>query len=252
MRNVIILTHLGMGDMISISPAIRYFARNYDEVYIISKQRYFENCMKLYEDVDNVNILSLRPESNDSEYRENLEINQFLNNFDEDYDLFTCGIYNKNRTPFNTLPDNFYIDLGLNLDVYENYFYLPKNIYQNQQFKTIIGKCEYLFICGTTSLADYTNKIISKIDSNLLLLCPSKNLYGEEHEYYDIAETVVDLPIFDYVPLIQNAKEIHVIASSFSILSKFVSCKNTKKYLHNYNDCGLSTNFFKEWQIIHN
>ena len=250
MKNAIILTHLGMGDMLSSSPAIRYFASKYENVYIISKLRYFQNCMRMYEDVDNINILTLSLEANDSEYQERLEVDHFLNQFEEEYELLTSGIYHKNPAPFDILPDNFYMDLGLDLDVYENYFSLSENIYQNQQFKDIIEHYKYAFVCGKTSLVDHTDKIISKIDSDLLLLSPSKNLYTPNHEYFDVAETVVGLPMFDYVPLIQNAKEVHLIASSFSILSKFVASNEVKKYIHNYNKCGISTNFFKEWQII--
>lgn len=250
MKNAIILTHLGMGDMISISPAVRYFASKYENVYIISKLRYFENCMKMYEDVDNINIFKLSYSADDSEYQERIEVNQFLDNFEEEYKLLTCGIYHKDHTPFNNLPDNFYMDLGLDLNVYENYFSLSENIYQNQKFKNIIEHYKYAFVCGKTSLVDHTKKIISKIDPDILLLSPSKNLYTSEHEYYALAESAVGLPIFDYVPLIQNADEIHVIASSFSILSKFVAPHKVKKCLHNYTNCGLSTKFFEGWEIL--
>jgi hypothetical protein len=250
MKNAIILTHLGMGDMLSANPAIRYFASKYENVYIISKLRYFQNCMKMYEDIDNVNILTLSPEANDSEYQERLEVNQFLNDFEGEYELFASGIYSENPAPFDKLPDNFYVDFGLDLNVYENYFSLSKNIYHNQQFKDIIEQHKYAFVCGKTSLVDHTDKIISKINSDILLLSPSKNLYKPNHEYFDVAKTVVGLPMFDYVPLIQNAQEIHLIASSFSILSKFVALNEVKKYLYNYAKCGLSTNFFKGWQII--
>jgi hypothetical protein len=206
--------------------------------------------MKMYEDVDNINILTLSSSANDNEYQERIEVKQFIDGFEEEYDLLTSGIYHENPAPFDVLPDNFYTDFGLDLDVYENYFSLSENIYQNQQFKDIIGEYEYAFVCGKTSLVDHTKKITSQIDPNLLLLSPSKNLYTKDHQYYEIAESVVNLPMFDYVPLIQNAQEIHVIASSFSILSKFVAPNTVKKYLYNYAKCGLSTNFFKDWQII--
>ena len=177
MKNAIVLTHLGMGDMLSASPAIRYFAGKYENVYIISKSRYFENCMKMYEDVDNVNILTLSSRADDSEYQERMEVNEFLSDFEEEYELLTSGIYHKDPAPFDILPDNFYMDLGLDLDVYENYFSLAENIYKNQQFKDIIDQHKYAFVCGKTSLVDHTKKIISKIDSGLLLLSPSKNPY---------------------------------------------------------------------------
>ena len=250
MKNSIILTHLGMGDMLAASPAIRYFASKYENVYIISKLKYFENIMRMYEDVDNINILTLSLEANDSEYQERLEVDQFLNGFEEEYELLSSGIYHNNPAPFDKLPDNFYLDLGLELDIYEKYFSLSESVYQNKKFKHIIDQHKYAFVCGKTSIVDHTEKIISKVNPDILLLSPSRNVYSNDHEYYDIAESVVNLPLFDYVPLIQNAQEIHLIASSFSILSKFVASNEVKKYIHNYNKCGISTNFFKGWQII--
>ena len=250
MKNAIILTHLGMGDMTCISPAIRYYAKQYENVYIACKIRYFENCLRMYEDVDNINILKLSPSADNSEYQERLEISKFVNDFNDEYDLLTCGIYKESHTPFTCLPDNFYMDLGLELETYEKYFSLPKSVYDNEYFNDIIKKYNYIFVHGKTSLVDYTEKILSNIKEDKLLLCPSKNLYSKNHEYYDIAETVINLPFFDYVPLIQNAKESHLIGSSFLCLAKFVSSSESKKYLYNHGNSEISKNFFKDWQIV--
>jgi hypothetical protein len=250
MKNVIVLTHLGMGDITCISPAIRYFAAKYENVYIFCKMKYFENCFKLYEDDENINILKLSSLSDHSEYHERMEIGRFVREFKDNYDLLTCGIYKESHNPFNRLPDNFYLDLGLPLDTYEKYFSLPKSVYENQYFDNIITNYEYIFIHGKTSLADYTEKIVSNINSDYLLLCPSKNLYSKNHKHYNIAESVIGLPFFDYFPLIQRSQEIHLISSSFLCLSKFIAPIGIKKYLHNYNNCEVSTNFLKGWTII--
>jgi hypothetical protein len=249
-KNVIVLTHMGMGDITCISPAIRYYAEKYENVYIACKSRYFENCLKLYEDINNINILKLSSSADDNANQERLEIDNFVNNFDGEYELLTCGIYKKSHKPFDCLPDNFYMDLGLELDVYEKYFSLSKNLYNNEYFNNIIGKYRYIFVHGKTSILDYTDRIISNIVSDDIILCPSKNCYPKNHEYYDIAESVIDLPFFDYVPLIMNANEIHLIASSFSCLSKFISPTGIKKCLYNYSNCGISKNFLKDWTII--
>jgi hypothetical protein len=250
MKNAIVLTHMGMGDITCISPAIRYYAKKYENIYIACKERYFKNCLRLYEDVGNINILKLSPLANDSEHQERLEINKFVNDFDDEYHLLTCGIYKESHNSFVHLPDNFYMDLGLELEIYEKYFSLPKRLYENEYFNNIIEKYAYIFVHGKTSLVDYTDRIIFNISTDNVLLCPSKNLYHKNHEYYDIAESVIDLPFFDYVPLIQNAQEIHLVGSSFSCLSKFISQTGIKKYLYNYSNCGISTNFLKDWTII--
>jgi hypothetical protein len=250
MSNAIVLTHLGMGDMICINPAIIYFSKKYKNVYIFCKSKYFQNCIKMYEDVDNINIIKLNDIANNNEYRERMDIDNFIDQFDIKYDLLSCGIYKKSRHKFVSIPDNFYKDLGLELNIYEEYFSLPKSVYENTYFDSIIKNYNYVFIHGKTSTLDYTKQISSYIKSDVLMLNPSGNLYPEEHEYYSIAKSVVDLPFFDYVPLIQNALEVHMIGSSFSCLSKFIATPKTKKYLHNYNNCGISAQFFDGWNII--
>lgn len=248
--NAVILNHLGMGDMLSISPAIRLFASKYKEVFIISKFKYYKNVMKLYEDIDNVNVFSLTSNSDDNQYTEMSEINSFISEIDIDYDLYSCGIFKENHHPFNNLPDNFYYDLDIPLQTYDEYFKLHEKYYNISKVSNIIQNYEYIFVSGNTSLKDYTDDIFSKIKTNDLILSTSKNFYDHDDERYEIANSIINLPLFDYVPLIQNCKEAHVIGGVFSVLSKFVIGNSSLKFLHNCNECGLSKNFFSGWEII--
>lgn len=252
-NNAVILNHLGMGDMLSISPAIRLFASKYKEVFIVSKFKYYNNVMKLYEDIDNINVFSLTSNSDNNQYTEMSEINSFISDIGVDYDLHSCGIYKKNHHPFDNLPDNFYYDLDIPLKTYDEYFKLHEKYYDISRVSNIskiIENYEYIFVSGNTSLKDYTDDIFSKIKTNYLILSTSKNFYDNSDERYEIANSVIDLPLFDYIPLIQNCKEAHVIGGVFSILSKFVIGESSLKFLHNCNECILSKNFFSEWEII--
>lgn len=246
----IVLTHLGMGDMIVISPAVRYFSSKYKQIFIPCKSRYYENCMQLYGDVANINILRLTSLADNNEYIERKEIFEFISSFQQEYDLHSCGIYKKNNFPFINLPDNFYSDLNLPLDTYNTHFKLHSKFFSKDKFLNIIENYEYAFVSGQTSLKDYTDEILSKINSEYLILSPSKNCYEVGDPRYEVAQSVINLPLFDYVPLIQNSKEVHVIGGVFSTLSKFILDDNIPKYVHNINGCGLSKNFFDKWQLL--
>lgn len=241
MENLIILHHLGMGDMLSISPAVRYFAKKYKQVYIFCKKNYFDNTMNLYYDVENINIVQIDSEETD--------IPNFIKNFWEKFDIVKAGIFNPDRQNFVNLPDNFYIDLNLPLSTYDEEFYLPENVIDNTVFDKIKNQ-DYVFVSGSTSIKDYNNEILSKIKTDKLILNPSINCYNKGHKYYEIAELVIDLPLFDYVNIMKYAKEIHVVGHLFSILGKFVCSNDTIKVIHNLSKINLSNNFWINWKII--
>lgn len=241
MKNIIVSHHLGMGDVVAISPAIRFFSKKCDNLYIFSKEEYFANTEKLYKDIKNLKIIKVYSEIND--------VKNFISNFTEEYEYFSSGIFKTNHHPFVSLPDNFYEDLNLPFEIYDDYFHIPDSSINNTVFNEI-KKLNYIFVCGTTSIADYTQNIISNIYENCLILSPSYNHYPEGHEYHLTAKSVMNLPLFDYVNILKNAKEIHTVGHVFGILAKFV-CKNKKeKNLHNCSKLNLSVNFFKDWNII--
>ena len=93
-------------------------------------------------------------------------------------------------------------------------------------------------------------KILEKISNNYLIINPHLNVYEKNHEHYELSQTFLDLKMFDYVNVIKNAKEVHLIDSSFSLLSKFVSPKKSKKFLYNKSGYKLSSGFFSGWEII--
>lgn len=247
MKDLVILSHLGMGDMIGIIPAIRFFCEKYNAVYIFCKQTNLNNVTTMYADLKNLTIISV--EYNFDPSKEIEVINGIIqNNNLSECDILKAGIY-KNSLNFSNLPDNFYMDLGLDLNVYNTHFKLPEDCLNDYSY--LLEDKEFYFINGTSSTKNIDNEILSYIKSysNTILINPNNNLYNKTDVNYDLANKFVGLPIFDYVTTIRKAKEIHIIDSAFSLLSKFVATKETKKYIYNRSGYSLSTNFFKDWEI---
>jgi hypothetical protein len=246
MNDAVILSHLGMGDMIGISPAIRHYCKKYNEVYIFSKEKNSKNVFAMYDDVPNLNIIAIDNDSN----LESQQINFYLSEIESDFDLISSGLYKKNRAEFTNLPDNFYDDFDLDYSVYEEEFNLPNKILEDKTYFDLLDGIDYNFIVGTSSTKDINEEILESIEDDLFIINPSKNVYTEEDPRYQLAEKFLNLPLFDYTNIIKNAKGIYLIDSSFSLLSKFVASKNSKKVLYNRSGYNLSMQFFNGWEII--
>ena len=245
MNDLVILSHLGMGDMIGISPAVRYFCKKYREVYIFTKERNSKNVFAMYDDVDNLNIISI---DNDSSL-ESQQINFYLNQIKSDFDLISSGLYKKDRAEFTNLPDNFYDDLGLEYSVYDEEFNLPSKVLKDNTYLDLLDGIDYNFVVGTSSTKNITEEILESIKDDNFIVSPSKNVYSVNDSRYQLAEKFLNLPLFDYTNVIKNAKGLYLIDSSFSVFSKFIASKNSKKVLFSRSGYKASKQFFDGWEI---
>ena len=55
-------------------------------------------------------------------------------------------------------------------------------------------------------------------DSDTILICANKNLYPENNINYKLADIFVNIKIINYIDIIKNSNEIHVINSCFSCI----------------------------------
>ena len=246
MNEAVILSHLGMGDMIGISPAVRHYCKKYEEVYIFSKEKNSKNIFELYDDITNLNIITI----DDNPSYELEQINSCLNQLDDKCDIIRSGLYKESRSDFTNLPDNFYDDFDLEYSIYDEEFDLPDKFFNNQTYLNLLNGIEYNFVVGSSSTKDITEEILASIEDDLFVVNPSKNVYDENDDRFELAEKFLNLPLLDYVNIITNAKGLYLIDSSFSLLSKFVSSKESKKVLYNRSGYKLSENFFSDWEIV--
>ena len=246
MKDLVILSHLGIGDMIGIHPIVRYNCEKYSNVYIFCKNMNLKNARGMYEDLTNLKIIAI-----DYNFDTSKEVDivwRIIKDMNLQESIFLkSGIY-KNSSNYTNLPDNFYMDFGMDLSIYDNYFKLPED--KLVQYEELYDK-NLFFINGKSSTKNIDSEIMSRLGdtNNYFLVNPNHNLYDKSHTNYELANTFIGLPMLDYVNIIRRSKEIHVIDSAFSLLSKFVSLENSKKYIYNRSGYSLSTNFFKGWEI---
>ena len=217
MEILYIYHHLGLGDSFICNGIIRYFSEQIKNIKIFSKQHNFDTVKFMYRDNPNIEVIVI---NNDN------DVNNYLGNLNEICYILKVGFENlwANATNpqglhFSTNPSfdvRFYEIIGLNFDLRFDKFKVQRDLDREKEFfKTFnVSKKDYIFVHD-----DDRYKIdVSKIETKLQIIKPKLNLTSN---------------IFDYCYLIENAKEVHTIESSFQFMIDSLNLNN-ENYVHRY------------------
>ena len=239
-KNVIYLSHNGLGDNIFSISALRFLLFFYETVSFLHRDIYHENIKLFFNDEPRI---ICTPFNTNSEFDHCKEI---INN-NPDKDLIICGSHknylktritnekflnyiNSHRKDnqkydlnYDTITEQnysflkfFYIDSGLDLNIFYNYFYLPYNE-TSKYFYTTIAKYKIIFVhtkCSTNqnlNIDNIKNKYIN--DKNAIIISTTENLYEKHSLKYSLSEKFVLAKIMHYFDTIINASEIYIIDS---------------------------------------
>jgi len=231
-----VLTHMGMGDMINCVGMIRYLSIQYDEVIVVCKNKYKKNVQQMCSDDNNI-VLVCVPEDNNISPNYGFPQNIFDKIVEEFDKVYLCGNHLEMRNKpgdYAKLPFEFYEDAKLDNSIYWDYFHIsvPEN---SSVLYELLKDKKYVFIHDTSSLGkifnieEYEGKLeINKND--YVYINPCENLYEKDHEFYELSNKFVDLPLFDYVDTIKNAHTIVVSDSSFMCLAIQLEINTDKCY----------------------
>ena len=226
-----IMTHMGLGDSLICNGLIRNLVNNNKEYILFSNNTYRESLLFMYRDLKNLK----------HQFIDNQELNESLITKHiigvQNYNLISIGFsylyhsnlgldkafYKQHNIPFEKRWDNFFVDRDINKE---------KDFLK----KFNVNEGEYIFLHdGGSSGNAKINK--NNINKKLKIIEANPSLTNN---------------IFDYCYLIENAKEIHCIESSFAFLIDSIRTsgelfiyRNAKKL--NYNEIPT---YKKEWNII--
>jgi hypothetical protein len=243
-RIVYYLSHLGLGDNISMIGCVRFLSLFYDEINVICKKHNDLNVKMFYKDDPSIKTV---PIVNDIDIETTL-ISDFFKKHKcyENADIFISGFchtkYFKSKIthPFfknmKYVPNphikydhikGFYSDINLDANIYHEYFYLPrlnesKEIYEKISDKNII-------FCHTTASNSRININIDLNLENTIVVNPNVNMYGLDHKNYELAESFLNRPLLHFVDIILNANVIKIIDSSFCCMILPLSINNKLK-----------------------
>jgi hypothetical protein len=269
MKKATIIHHQGFGDLFTNNSLCNYFSDKFDELVIFVFDESRKNVVsEMYKHKKNIkcvipkfidnniyntsciicmtsgnNPCRLETSFNNHKYidysewkdYENIKIGCFKENYDKWEAYLTTNL--ENNISFS---HSFYLYENLSLDIRNTFFSVCRNNeLESENYSHLIGK-EYIV------LHDDPNRNIN-IDRSRL----PKNLFIYELNYKSKS-------MIDQIKILENAKELHFIDSSYSVLIYFLSLTNEKikkipKYFHFYarkNDMIYKNPTPNNWNIL--
>lgn len=217
-KQAFVLSHLGLGDCFTISPAIRYLSTIYDNVVVVCKEKYVNNVKLLYQDDPSITFHIV---NNDSDISPNYDCPmELFQSITTNYDLYTCGFHKIDKATINVsnIPFCFYKDLQIDTNYFWKYFYIPftdisKTLYKNLESKpyAIIHNQSSTGECFTT---EYVEKTFEISKESTIFINVNKNIYPQGHPFYSLAEQFVNIPLIYYKDVLIHAEYVCLSDSS--------------------------------------
>lgn len=131
-RNIVFLSHLGLGDNISCNGIVHYLAEKYDQdIFVACKHRNLKNISFLYKDFDFIHPVTV---DNDPTF-EVQTVQQLA--IDNDLELVRTSLSVPNDKPWDA---DFYRQLGLDYNIKFDYARLPIIPNEKQVLASVLKK----------------------------------------------------------------------------------------------------------------
>ncbi len=219
-EEIFIYHHLGLGDNISCHGIVRYHCENYRKVYIFCKEHNYRNVRYMYNDLNNLEII-VADDKDAISYIIKNRINNLLTigfNKLNEKENFELQFYNMANLPIEYKYEKFFINRDLKKE---------KELFNSLNIK----EGEYIFVHdGGYELKNET------INQEEIIIKPNGGDF------------------FDWIYVIEHAKQIHCIDSSFLCLVDVLDLDNKIKlfnhrYCRNYPD-NIKLYTKKNWKFI--
>lgn len=205
--------HLGLGDHLICNGLVRELSRDKSNQYYLFCFSHNKISVEfMFRDLDNLKVITFDSDS---------EILKFIiDNGISDNDIYVAGVqYNSEWVNGATsFEESFYLQNNLNLNSKWNSFNIKRDPEREAKLKDLLNisdNCDFIFV------HDDERFVIdnSKIDSKLKKIRVDRSITNN---------------IFDYCSIIEQAKEAHVIESSFCFIIDLLNL-NKNTYVHRYS-----------------
>jgi len=218
--------HLGMGDSIIANGIVRHYASKWKNIVLFYKDPYKKNVERMYVDLKNISFID------GGTKEDNLAKGWTLLN--QTKPLLKIRLEH-NLTDGRTIDQYFYDQAGIPLSYKWDKFHIERNQKREQEvYYDILGlknNESYIF------LHDYPGIETKYIDNNIKIIRPDN----------------LEISLFDYLYVIEQAKEIHLMNSSFFCLADCIQLKHEKLFYHQYIRGGgneMSGKLKLNWNIL--
>lgn len=230
MTTAFILGHLGLGDQIICNGLIRDVASRFTDVYLPVKQHNVDNIKDMLKDVSNINIVVVKDD------QDMLRAHSLTERFVDKtirFGVFAAGF----MKDVKTFDESFYKQAGVD---YDNRWFKFHYVSNYEKQGKLLNKVfsDFIFVHDDSS---------RQLNVREDLLNKNYPIFRPDHKLGSESETT----IFDYLSVLQEAKEIHCIDSSFACLVDHISSLYYKpKFLHRYVRKENHNPFYKNnWTI---
>lgn len=235
MSSVLIYHHLGLGDHFMCHGIVREYCKKYDRVALFCYPHNYPTVSFMYRDLSNLTIIK----SDDASAKRLIEENSSQPPEAQYDEIKIIGFQNLNRTDGIPLEWQFYKIAGIPFEKKWSSFFIKRDFNREQTlFEKVAPKEEYLFV---------HEDIPRKYEIKRELLNENCAIFTPRKEFTD--------NLIDYCTIIEKAKEVHVIDSSFMFLIDCLPYHNPdqKLFIHRYarenNEWQLPI-LKKDWYIL--
>lgn len=186
---------------------VRYFCEKFEEINLFVYHHNYENVSYMYRDNNKIHFTKVASDEDANNYT-------IVNNLD----CLRIGFSELRKIcPPMTFDKAFYSLVGLNFSIrFDKFYFLRDRGRELEVFKKLNPKKEkYIFVHDDPSRGFTIN--MNKIKTN-----------------YKIIRNDKKYKIFDYLFLLENAEEIHLMQSSFKDMINSFKIEKTVIYQHDY------------------
>ena len=213
-RPLLVLGHLGLGDMLICNAMVRSFAGCGRQVVVVCKACAVQSTRHMYSDLPNVHLLPVQSDS-DISPRFGARPDLLLGLQRAGYDLLMLGQHLAPLQPGSGFAEAFYQQAGLPAGTRYSGFHLPRDPQTEGRFDVASGR-PYVFVHD-----DQERGYKVHVETDLDVVHPGK-ADCRPHSGN----------IFSFVGLMANASEIHCFDSSFAHLADLLDLCPGRRYLH--------------------
>lgn len=210
LNNLYIYHHLGMGDHLVCNGLVRHIIliSNFDRYFLFVKEFNYTSVKSMYSDILNLELIVVKSD---------LDVNKYLNR--KEFNILQIGFQHMNLSQYK-FDECFYKQLNVPFEYRWSKFKINRNKEKELEIfkKFNIEENNYVFLHDDLSRGYQINRDYIK------------------NKEYKIVSPVIGYTnnMLDYSYIIENAKELHFMDSSFRLLFDSLHDKNQLSYYHTY------------------
>jgi hypothetical protein len=194
-------THLGLGDHFNTNGLIRHYCEIYDEVTTFAKHHYFEQVKFMYRDLPNLLVVSIGGDGQAQQY--------VIEKGGYPHDYIRVG-HEKLSRDYKTFDESFYAGENLPFEYKWSKFFLSRDFEKETEvYNELNPENEPYIFCHSVD--------INRVRQDLKIINNDSRFL-----------------VTDFIKILENAEEVHVMQSSFKDLICCIKLDKPKCFLHNY------------------